>query len=237
MSEPRARITQNRGQPHFDKDLKLLMYAYGDDPQPLEETIKVMDEIVTDFIIEISHEAAHHAKYAGRQKIKVDDFRFALRRDPLKLGRVQDLLTMDKSLKEAKKAFNENDDSVVQAAEARALARENDSLIYGSSTKDGNVRGGRRGGSTAGSGGGNGSERVKEEGRGGGQQQNDGYQNGGGGGGDPNDLLLDYFGDGDDLDLDLDVDLELRMGMDADRGGGSHLLGNSFGGRNGDVRR
>lgn len=33
-----------------DTIVKLLMYAYGDDIQPLEESIKVMDEIVTEYV-------------------------------------------------------------------------------------------------------------------------------------------------------------------------------------------
>lgn len=71
-----------------------------------------MDEIVTDFILEMSHGAAQAASYAGRQKVKVDDFRFALRRDESKLGRVQELLRMERELKEARKAFDQNDDQV-----------------------------------------------------------------------------------------------------------------------------
>lgn len=72
----------------------------------------MLDEIVTDFILEICHNAAQYANYSRRQKIKVDDFRFALRRDPNKLGRVQELLRMERELKEARKAFDQNDDQV-----------------------------------------------------------------------------------------------------------------------------
>jgi len=76
----------------------------------------VLDEIVTDFILEVCHGAAQSAHHARRQKIKVDDFRFALRRDPNKLGRVQELLRMERELKEARKAFDQNDDQVAKDA-------------------------------------------------------------------------------------------------------------------------
>jgi transcription initiation factor TFIID subunit 13 len=76
----------------------------------------VLDEIVTDFILEVCHGAAQSAHHARRQKIKVDDFRFALRRDPNKLGRVQELLRMERELKEARKAFDQNDDQVAKGA-------------------------------------------------------------------------------------------------------------------------
>ncbi|KAK2806007.1 hypothetical protein FQN50_006022 [Emmonsiellopsis sp. PD_5] len=101
------------------KTVRHLLHAYGDPtphpshPQePLPETLRVLDEIVTDFIIETCHSAAQCATYSRRQKIKVDDFRFALRRDPTKLGRVQELFRIERELKEARRAFDQNDDRV-----------------------------------------------------------------------------------------------------------------------------
>jgi transcription initiation factor TFIID subunit 13 len=107
----------------MEKKVRHLLLAYGDpaphhsfSAEPLPETIRVLDEIVTDFILELCHGAAQVAHHARRQKIKVDDFRFALRRDPNKLGRVQELLRMERELKEARKAFDQNDDQVAKDA-------------------------------------------------------------------------------------------------------------------------
>ncbi|KAI9754729.1 MAG: hypothetical protein M4579_004576 [Chaenotheca gracillima] len=112
MTEPRARVAHRLGQQNFPKELRMLMFAFGDDREPLDESVKVLDEIVTDFIIETCHEAALSASYSRRQKIKVDDFRFVLRKDPRKLGRVQELLAMDKQLKKDRKLFDENDEKL-----------------------------------------------------------------------------------------------------------------------------
>ncbi|PYH41545.1 putative transcription initiation factor TFIID subunit 13 [Aspergillus saccharolyticus JOP 1030-1] len=119
MAEPRARAARHKGQMNFASELRLLLLAYGDPSphpsfpsEPLPETVRVLDEIVTDFVLEMCHGAAQYASYSRRQKIKVDDFRFALRRDPNKLGRVQELLRMERELKEARKAFDQNDDQV-----------------------------------------------------------------------------------------------------------------------------
>ncbi|GFG19344.1 transcription initiation factor TFIID subunit 13 [Aspergillus udagawae] len=119
MAEPRARAARHKGQMNFASELRLLLLAYGDPSphpsfpsEPLPETVRVLDEIVTDFVLEMCHNAAQYASYSRRQKIKVDDFRFALRRDPNKLGRVQELLRMERELKEARKAFDQNDDQV-----------------------------------------------------------------------------------------------------------------------------
>lgn len=57
------------------------------------------------------HEAARLATHAKRNKIKVDDFKFALRRDPLKLGRVEELLAMSKEISDARKQFDETGNS------------------------------------------------------------------------------------------------------------------------------
>ncbi|GAM39091.1 transcription factor TFIID complex subunit [Talaromyces pinophilus] len=135
MAEPRARAARHKGQMNFASDLRTLLSGYGDRdahpycaPGPLPETVRVLDEIVTDFILEMCHEAAAYASYARRQKIKVDDFRFALRRDPHKLGRVQQLLQMDRELKDARKIFDHDDD---QVGTGRKVAEELDVSVDG----------------------------------------------------------------------------------------------------------
>ena len=103
-------------------------------------------------MLEICHAAAAFAMYARRQKIKVDDFLFALRRDPGKLGRVQELLRMERELKEARKAFDQNDDQVGALRESgKKGLGELGGSIDGAATGTGRrakgkgKRGGRRG--------------------------------------------------------------------------------------------
>ena len=123
MTEPRARAARHKGQMNFEAEStstarhsdpdKLLilhsvtqaLYAYGDDKFPLPETVRVLDEIATDFIIETCFSAAKSAECCGRSKLKVDDFKFAIRGDPMLLGRVNELLAMDKHISTARKAF------------------------------------------------------------------------------------------------------------------------------------
>ena len=66
----------------------------------------MLDELVTDFVIETCHSAARSAAYSHRQKIKVDDFKFAIRGGEGMLGRVQELLTMQRELQEMRKQFD-----------------------------------------------------------------------------------------------------------------------------------
>lgn len=82
-----------------------LLEAFGD-TTPLPHTLTTLDEIITDFIIETCHSAALCASYSRRQKIKVDDFKWVLRRDAKKLGRVTEIFFAEKILKDNRKAFD-----------------------------------------------------------------------------------------------------------------------------------
>ncbi|KAF1820061.1 transcription initiation factor IID, 18 kDa subunit, partial [Dissoconium aciculare CBS 342.82] len=105
MTEPRARLRQ-KGQVFNTNDLCELLYAFGDSPTPLPNTAACLDEILTDFIIETCHAAALCASYSRRQKIKVDDFRWVLRRNPIMLGRVQEQLARGRHIQEQRKGVD-----------------------------------------------------------------------------------------------------------------------------------
>ncbi|EPE03782.1 transcription initiation factor tfiid subunit [Ophiostoma piceae UAMH 11346] len=102
--EPRARAGKNVGKMNFGfGELRQLLYGSGDAREPLPETMRLLDEIATDFIQSLSFEAARIGHYSGRQKIKYEDFEFALRRNPLFLGKVREMFEMSKEVKDARK--------------------------------------------------------------------------------------------------------------------------------------
>lgn len=114
--EPRARASRHKGQLNFPEEVKHLLHGFGAPsppstppdqvPDPYPETLRLLDEALTDFIIEICHSAVAVATYSGRQKLKVDDFRFVLRKDPVKLGRVQQMYLTGKDINRDRKAFD-----------------------------------------------------------------------------------------------------------------------------------
>lgn len=105
---------------HFDRlQVEAFLLAFGDNDYPLPETVRVLDEIVTDYIIETCHEAAAVAHHARRAKIKLDDFKFMLRRDTGKLGRVSEMLETDKELKRKRKAFDTDEGAVLQKGDQK----------------------------------------------------------------------------------------------------------------------
>ncbi|KAI9310239.1 transcription initiation factor IID, 18kD subunit-domain-containing protein [Dichotomocladium elegans] len=102
---PGRRKTVRKGM--FAKDLKLLMYGFGDVPNPATDSITVMDDLVIMYITEMCQEAARVAEHRG--KVRVEDFKYILRKDKKKLGRVEELLYMSEDIRRAKQLFDEKE--------------------------------------------------------------------------------------------------------------------------------
>lgn len=98
--------------------------AFGDDPDPLASTQLILDEILTDFIIETCHAAALCASYSRRQKIKVDDFKWVLRRDGKKLGKVAESAFAEKLLKESRTVFDAGDEGMIKKGKGKGGLKE-----------------------------------------------------------------------------------------------------------------
>lgn len=91
------------------------MYAYGDVRDPLPESVRVVDEILTEFIEGMCFEASRHAQVASRQKLKFDDFEFAMRRNPEYLGKVRTMVEKRIELKAMRKTFTPDDDALIKS--------------------------------------------------------------------------------------------------------------------------
>lgn len=106
------------------------MYGHGDVKAPLPDTVRVLDEIVTDFIQGVSFEATRAAHHAGRQKVKFEDFEFAMRRNPRFMGKIQEVFEKKKEIEAARKNFSieeqlmKDADREEKKAEKRAEASE-----------------------------------------------------------------------------------------------------------------
>ncbi|KUJ12048.1 putative transcription initiation factor TFIID subunit 13 [Mollisia scopiformis] len=122
--EPRARVGRNRGQQNFsDQELQHFLFAHGDVPNSLEDTKKVFDELMTDFITELCFEAQRSAQLAGRQKIKLDDIKFACRKNPNYLGKIEETMDKKTQIEAARKLLDQNDDKITKS-NVKALEEE-----------------------------------------------------------------------------------------------------------------
>ncbi|GMP87512.1 hypothetical protein CsSME_00039853 [Camellia sinensis var. sinensis] len=114
----------------FQKDLQHMMYGFGDDPNdfnndllllcsavpvlvpvtPLPETVALVEDIVVEYVTDMVHKAQDTASKRG--KLLIDDFTFLIRKDLPKLNRCSELLSMNEELKQARKAFEVDEEKL-----------------------------------------------------------------------------------------------------------------------------
>ncbi|XP_022082109.1 transcription initiation factor TFIID subunit 13-like [Acanthaster planci] len=88
----------------FSKELRCMMYGFGDDQNPYTETVDLLEDLVLDFITDMTLKAME----VGRPgRVQVEDIIFLIRKDSRKYARVKELLMMNEELKKARKAFDE----------------------------------------------------------------------------------------------------------------------------------
>ncbi|KAG0675877.1 Transcription initiation factor TFIID subunit 13 [Pichia californica] len=109
----------------FTNDLKSLLFAYGDSQTPNIETIHQLEDAVTSYLLDVIMEANKVRKLQNRNKFQETDLRFALRKDPVKLGRIHDLSNLTKEISKANKMFDVNEKSLG----AKGTSRGNSSSI------------------------------------------------------------------------------------------------------------
>ncbi|KAG8669092.1 hypothetical protein FPOAC2_08407 [Fusarium poae] len=136
--EPRARAGKNVGKMNFSHaELAQLLYAHGDVQNPLPETVRVLDEILTDFMQSIAFEATRAANYSGRQKIKYEDFEFAFRKNPAFLGKVQEVFEKQREIKKAREILRDGEDEIMKDAADEEKKREKTDTRHGGSSVGG----------------------------------------------------------------------------------------------------
>ena len=77
-------------------------------------------------MIDTVQTASKAASISGRGKVKADDFKFAIRNDEVATGRVKELLTMEKNLKDARKQFDTDEGKVGLERGTRGRKRKAD---------------------------------------------------------------------------------------------------------------
>ncbi|XP_042475751.1 transcription initiation factor TFIID subunit 13-like isoform X2 [Macadamia integrifolia] len=94
----------------FQKDLQHMMFGFGDDPNPLPETVALVEDIAVEYITDLVQKAQETASKRG--KLLTEDFLFLIRKDLPKLNRCTELLSMHEELKQARKAFDVDEEKL-----------------------------------------------------------------------------------------------------------------------------
>ncbi|OJT15725.1 Transcription initiation factor TFIID subunit 13 [Trametes pubescens] len=92
----------------FTKELRNLMYGFGDDRNPANDTVNVMEEILIEYIVDVCQTASSGGK---KSRLSIEDLRRALSRpaDAKKLARMEELLFMQEDIKRARAQFEESE--------------------------------------------------------------------------------------------------------------------------------
>ncbi|CAK7909240.1 transcription initiation factor TFIID subunit 13 [[Candida] anglica] len=113
---PMVNTKRRRKQRLFTKDIEQLLFSLGDPSYGLEPTVNALEEVLTEFLTDLCHNTSVYARAHGRNKVKMDDFPFALRNDPLKLARIEYIIKQSQRIEKAKKMYNLDDKSVATQA-------------------------------------------------------------------------------------------------------------------------
>ncbi|KAG8861197.1 hypothetical protein FRB96_003147 [Tulasnella sp. 330] len=97
----------------FSKDLRNMMYGFGDDVNPAQDSVNVMEEILMEYIADVCQTAL---KSTRKSTIKLDDLKRVLSRpaDAKKLARMEELLFMQEDIKRARAQFDPADEAVAE---------------------------------------------------------------------------------------------------------------------------
>ncbi|KAI0703618.1 transcription initiation factor IID, 18kD subunit-domain-containing protein [Cytidiella melzeri] len=92
----------------FTKELRNLMYGFGDDRNPANDSVNVMEEMLVEYIVDVCQTALGPGR---KSRLSIEDLRRALSRpaDAKKLARMEELLFMQEDIKRARSQFEESD--------------------------------------------------------------------------------------------------------------------------------
>ncbi|KAM6500498.1 Transcription initiation factor IID, 18kD subunit domain containing protein [Amanita muscaria] len=92
----------------FAKELRNLMYGFGDDRNPANDTVNVMEEILIEYITDVCMQAGASSR---KTRLAIEDLRKALSHpaDAKKLARMEELLFMQEDIKRARAQFEDSE--------------------------------------------------------------------------------------------------------------------------------
>ncbi|CUM66318.1 uncharacterized protein PRCAT00003980001 [Priceomyces carsonii] len=99
---------RKRRQRLFSKDIEALLYSLGDGPVCSDATINTVEDVLIEYLMDLSQKTLQHARAQGRSRIKLDDLPFALKDDPLKLARMEYILDQSARIEKAKKILDDD---------------------------------------------------------------------------------------------------------------------------------
>jgi transcription initiation factor TFIID subunit 13 len=107
--QPRRRRRRDKNKPRkrlFTRELKMMMFGFGDSENPLNASVELMDDLVTEYITEMTCKAMRVANKRG--KLQTEDLVFLIRKDRKKFARAAELLRMNDEIKKARRMLDDD---------------------------------------------------------------------------------------------------------------------------------
>lgn len=92
------------------------MYAYGDEIDPLPETVAAVEDIMLEYmgsicsqahaVSSIRHRTVSTSAHAHQPKLRLDDIKYVLRHDIKKLSRIEELMVLQEDIKRVRSALD-----------------------------------------------------------------------------------------------------------------------------------
>mmetsp|Transcript_8402 Transcript_8402/g.35146 ORF Transcript_8402/g.35146 Transcript_8402/m.35146 type:complete len:126 (+) Transcript_8402:35-412(+) len=104
------RNMKGKHKPIFAPDLKQMMYGFGDHPEPRDETVEMLDEIVQEYIAQMCAAASRRRAAIRGGRTNMNDIISLIKDDPKKYGRAIELLIHSKIVKKFKESADTKGD-------------------------------------------------------------------------------------------------------------------------------
>lgn len=110
--EPGERYYPTKSNSHFNnkrivdftKEIRCQLYGFGDDPNPYTETVNLVEELVIQYITDITKAAL---EFGRPGKISLEDLAYVIRNDKRKATRAKELIYLDQEIKKARKGIED----------------------------------------------------------------------------------------------------------------------------------
>eukprot|EP00003_Mantamonas_plastica_P026431 TRINITY_DN5401_c0_g5_i1.p1 TRINITY_DN5401_c0_g5~~TRINITY_DN5401_c0_g5_i1.p1 ORF type:complete len:409 (+),score=161.64 TRINITY_DN5401_c0_g5_i1:35-1228(+) len=94
----------------FASDIHMMMYGFGDVPNPLPESVSLMEDIALDYMRDLTMKAYNVGK--KRRRFQFEDALFVLRKDGKKDRRARQLLVLNEEIKKTRKLYEYDEKSL-----------------------------------------------------------------------------------------------------------------------------
>lgn len=99
------------------REIEDMLYGFGDESPSDVETVTLVEALAAQYIENLTAQALVVADMRG--KLDEDCFKFVVRKDNAKFGRIQKLLTAHEEIKQANKSWKEDDESTMEKKKQR----------------------------------------------------------------------------------------------------------------------